>query len=395
MPTTTLLRGQFTMFGAQQQVSSLLTILHSLPDFRDAKGREFPLVVLGFALFATELANLRSQRRRARWLHANWNWVCDTLRNYGITDIPERSPSQATLSRFLKGIDFWALIQRHLKATRAAMKEVAEQSGKLRHYAVDGKRREGIRSAATGRTELDVTIFDVETRTILAKSHASDKRGEGRVFHRLLRSFGIELPLGLFTMDAGLTSPATFAWLRSRNHEYLAAIKGNCGNVFSLAQSFAWEEATVFSTDETGHGRRERRELRRISLAHADAVEDFDKYADCGCVLQLKSMRTEISTGKTSEEVRYFIVSKGISSRPLPVLAAWTRGHWSQENHLHWAKDAILGEDDAREKSPRSSRVLGFLKDIVISISHSLRQSVSALTDLFQFRPSAIWQTKT
>ena len=383
------------MFGAQLQVSSLLNVLHSLPDFRDPHGREFPLVVLGFALFATELANLRSQRRRARWLQANWEWVCETLRSHGITTVPRRSPSQATISRFLKGIDVWALIQRHLKTIRSAMKDLSGTAGKLRHYAVDGKRREGVRSVATGRTELDVAIFDVETRTVLAKSHASDKRGEGRVFRRLLRSFGRELPRGLFTMDAGLTSPATFVWLRSRDHEYLAAIKGNCGEVFSLAQSFAWDDATVFSTEESGHGRKERRELRRISLIHADAVEDFDKYADCGCVLQLRSARTEIATGKSSEEVRYFVVSKGIAARPLPVLATWIRGHWSQENHLHWAKDALLGEDDAREKSPRSSRVLGFLKDIVVSVAHSLRRPISEFTDVFQFRPRVLWQRIT
>lgn len=381
------------MLGAEQQVSSLLKTLLSLSDFREPQGREFPLVVLGFSLFATEVAKLGSQRRRARWLKTNWDWVSETLREHGIMDIPERSPSQSSISRFLKGVDFWALIQQHLRDVRIEMKQHAAKKNKLRHYAADGKRREGIQSTATGRTELDVAIFDVETRTVVAKSHASDKRGEGRVFRRLLRSFGLELPRGVFTMDAGLTSPATFAWLRSRDHEYLAAIKGNCGEIFALAQSFAWEEATVFCTEETGHGRIERRELRRISLAQADAVDEFDKYVDCGCVLQMTSTRTELATGVTSVEVRYFVVSKGIAGRPLPTLAGWIRGHWSQENHLHWAKDALLGEDDAKEKSPRSSRVLGFLKDIVVSVAHDLKQSISEMTDLFQFRPRSIWKT--
>lgn len=383
------------MLSAELQVESLLVTLRTLPDFRDPLGREFSLVTLGFCLFVTELAKVGSQRRRARWLAVNWSWCKETLEKHNEIGIPERAPSQSSLSRALSGIDLWALMQRHLKLVREHIKQLSAKTKTLRHYAVDGKRREGIRSAQTGRTELDVTIFDVASRSVLAKSHASDKRGEVKVFRRLLRSFGLELSPGIFTMDAGLTSPATFTWIRSRGHEYLAAIKGNCGHIFELAQQFNWSGVTCFRTVETAHGRHEIRELQRISLAQTDDAEEFEKYIDCGSVIRLASTRTEISTGVVSFEMRYFVVSKGIAARPLPILAKWIRAHWSQENHLHWAKDAILGEDHAREKSPRSSRVLGFLKDIVISLAFSLKHSVSELTDMFQFRPSMVWRSST
>jgi hypothetical protein len=209
------------MFGAELQVKSLLKTLRSLSDFRDPQGREFSLVTLGFSLFFTELAKLKSQRRRARWLKTNWNWVVKTLLTMEVA-IPKRAPSQSTLCRALLGVDFWALMQQHLKEIRTHFSALCRKKSQLVHYAVDGKSREGIQSKTTGRTELDVTIYEVNSHTVLAKSHASDKKGEAKVFRRLLRSFGLELPRGIFTMDAGITSPKTLQLLRTREHEYIA-----------------------------------------------------------------------------------------------------------------------------------------------------------------------------
>jgi len=63
------------------------------------------------------------------------------------------------------------------------------------------------------------------------------------------------------------------------------------------------------------------------------------------------------------------------------------RAHWIIENGLHWCKDAVLGEDDLPKQSHKSSRMLGFLKSIVISIGFEKYNSVQKFVDICAGNP--------
>ena len=73
-------------------------------------------------------------------------------------------------------------------------------------------------------------------------------------------------------------------------------------------------------------------------------------------------------------------------------MLTYIRSHWIQENGLHWVKDAILNEDSARDKQRKTSRLIGFLKDIVVSIGFNLFQSVRKFIDHFRGNPLKVFE---
>ena len=380
------------MDEARMQVVVFFSIIADLKDFRHVKGRLFDLDLLLFCLLLTELKNCRRQRQRVRWLSGNWDWIREIWKTKANKDSSQTAPSQSTLSRLLKGIDLWALTEQYHAARRAAFhKDRSDTTDaetpaiSLRHYAIDGKARAGIVSPVTGRTEIDVTVFDVRTREVLALRNLSDKQGESTAVQNILKHKGRTFPLGIFSSDAGITSPKVTARMISAGHQYLLALKENAGEVYSICRAFKWGKVAIINeTSDDAHGRKEKRYLRRISLSRSRS-QQFSKYSKCGYLYQVESIRMENS--KETREVRYFIGSRGLKGLLGKEILTIIREHWIIENGLHWVKDAVLAEDNLHVMSNRSSRVLGFLKNMVVTIGFSIYRSVQRFVDEFDASP--------
>lgn len=382
------------MDEAHMQVVVFLSIIGDLNDFRHVKGRVFDLDLLLFCLLLTELKNCRRQRQRVRWLSGNWEWIREIWKTIANKDSPQTAPSQPTLSRLLKGVGFWALAERYHAARTAILHEDKSDTTNSetpetspRHYAIDGKARAGIVSPVTGRTEIDVTVFDVRTREVLALRNLPDKQGESTAVQNILKQKGRSFPPGIFSGDAGITSPKVTARMVSAGHDYLLALKENAGEVYSICRDFEWDKVPVIhETSDEAHGRKEKRSLRRISLGRS-RTQQFSKYSKCGYIYQVESIRIE--NKKETRDVRYFIGSRGLKVILAKEILTIIREHWIIENGLHWVKDAVLDEDNSHVMSNRSSRVLSFFKNIVITIGFSIYRSVQRFVDEFDARPKA------
>jgi len=348
---------------------------------------------------ATELKNCRRQRQRARWLEENWDWIGNAWEKVTGKAPCLSSPSQSTLSRLLQGVDLWALTEQYHLARKQDINTDQEKKDFnsndktdpkakviLKHYAIDGKSRKGCHSALTGRTEIDVTLFDVATREVLGKRNIPDKRGEAPMARSLLKRVGKTLPKGVITADAGYASPQLISTIVNTGHEYLIGLKGNAGEAYEKCLQMEWDKsAIIHETTDNKHGRKEVRKLRRIVLTGGRAAE-FKKYANCTYLFCIETSRSENEKDPVFER-RFFIGSRGLQGYTGEYLLGFLREHWLQENGLHWVKDAILGEDDSFRMSNRSSRVLGFFKDLVVSIGYSLLESVQEFIDRFDARP--------
>jgi predicted transposase YbfD/YdcC len=366
-----------------------VSVILTVPDFRDTRGKKYELSLLLFCLLLTELKNCRRQRQRVRWIKGNWNWIPQLWKEATQTEtiIPTVSPSQSTLSRLLNKINLWALTESYYKERRIqdAKNNSREDLLSLNHYAFDGKYRKRIVSIETGRTEGDVAIFNVDTREVLATQSLKDKVGESTTGRSILKRVGKKLPRGIFTADAGFSTPKFTATVISTGHEYLLGFKENSGDVYQICCSMNWNASPVISESfDHEHGRKEVRKLKRMALSKSMSKK-FEKYSKCAYLFSIESERTV--AGITTYETRYYIGSKGLKGFSGESIATFIRKHWLQENGLHWVKDAILGEDSSFVMSNRSSRVLAFFKNIVISVGYSIFKSVQEFVDEFDSAP--------
>lgn len=367
---------------------------------RKAQGMKYSYPLLAFCVLLTELVGNRRQRQRATWLAGNWEWISELAQDFGLEGNFESSPSQSTLSRFFSKGDEHAIKQLYLEELRRRDLNSFREEHKISptvsangliQYCVDGKRREGCVSADTGRTEIDLTIMRADTRSVLFWAVCPDKEGEAVTARKLISMYGSEIPPGLFTFDAGITGPGFISRLVSKGHGYIAAIKGNAGNVFEEIKSANWSKSALRATvtDKKAHGRQETRTIE-ILRTTAFPSRSLSKYSKCGSVLRVTREYTEGE--KTTTETRYFIASTGLGTlTPLEFLER-VRAHWIQENGLHWCKDAVLGEDDLPKQSHKSSRLLGFLKSIVVSLGYQIQKSVQKFVDLCAANPRSVIQ---
>jgi Transposase DDE domain len=366
-----------------------LSVVEKIPDYRSPLGRVYPLGLLLLAIFVSEMKNCRRQRQRARWLAGHWRWIADIWAEW-TGDIPTcRSPSQSTISRLLNNVDTWAIMQQY----QMALNEYTLQHNRMEmasevilpHYAIDGKAREGIVSEVTGRTESDVTILNVKTREVMAKRHLPDKKGEATVARHMMVSMGKQLQPGVLTCDAGFASPRFLKSVVSAGHEYIVSLKGNAGTAHDFCKSLDWDNVPIIAmTSDNGHGREELRVLRRVAPGNG-LLANIAKYQNAAYVYCVESRRDD--GNKVEIEARFFIGSSGLKNIDPKTVLLTIRNHWIQENGLHWVKDAILGEDDLFPQSARGSRLLGFMKDIVVVIGYSIYKSVQKFIDIFDANP--------
>jgi hypothetical protein len=367
-----------------------VSVIRKVSDFRKPRGRRYELGLLLFCIFLTELKNCRRQRQRAIWIKGNWAWISNLWKDSSDNAVPRKSPSQSSISRVLDRLDLWALIEQYHAAVRASEEKKSEKTDPSlfqNHYAIDGKSRAGCVSAQTGRTEIDVTIFNVRSRQVIAIRTLPDKKGESTSARSILKKIGRKIPRGIFTGDAGYSHPKFTESVISAGHEYLLGVKKNAGHAYDVCCAMSWDKAAVIHTTHNNkHGRKETRRLKRIALTRSTGRE-FKKYKKCSYLFCVESEITK--SNKTTYETRYFIGSQGLQGTTSPCLLNFIRSHWLQENGLHWVKDKVLGEDLLPKMSNRSSRVLGFLKDIVVSIGYLLFKSVQRFVDEFDASPES------
>lgn len=371
--------------------------------------------LLCFPFFLAECAQRYSQRARQIWISLNWcliiclwnkhsNNKCDRVNSF----------SQSSLSRFLNDVNYeevsskftqneregfeveWEKIKEQRKTNEQKMKhknsnkDKRKQSkvsvGKFPHYSLDGKSRKGVISEETGRTEIDLTIFNPDTDKVLAQKTLPDKEGEAVAAEDLIKNTSSALPKGVFTADAGITSPRVTSAVRDNNHHYIFAIKGNAGKIYEQIKNFDWNSiTTAYAQISEGHGRREIRKLKKMSLSQLGSQE-YKKYSGAKVAFKLDSKINYIKDDKLVVEERYYIADEGINELTLPQVTNYIRNHWHQESY-HWVKDVILNEDNCPQKTPNGSRVLSSLRAKVYEVGKNVCGSVKKFTNCFVSKP--------
>jgi len=393
---------------------NMIDLCNSIEESRKARGIRFCVGIIIFCVFLSECAQRCSQRAKIIWISSNWDIITELWNVHSPQKCRnENAFSQSCLSRFFKCLNYLEILDKFTSYSKddfsnewEKVKEARKKGlslshnnsntdkrcrskvcqGDVPHYAIDGKARKGVMSEATGRTEIDITIFNTDTQKVLAQKTLPDKEGEAVAAEELIKTHGQSLPEGIFTADAGITSPRVTEAIRSNNQHYLLSIKANSGKVYDQIKSFDWKSiATSHVQISEGHGRQEIRKLKKISLSTI-GKDDYKKYKDAKVAYYLETKVNHIKEDKLTIEDRYFIGDEFLSEVSLPKVSTYIRSHWQQESY-HWVKDVILKEDDSFQKTKNGSRFLSVLRSQVFMVGKKLCGSVKEFTERFVAKP--------
>lgn len=265
-------------------------------------------------------------------------------------------PSHDTFNRFFSIIkpECFELIFRNW------VKEICEEISGV--VAIDGKLMRGSskcdKDHTTGREGFKlwmVSAWSTVNGMSLGQVKVDEKSNEITAVPSLINS--LDLKDCIVTIDAmGCQKDITESIVK-QGADYVIAIKNNQRNILKEIKDYLSEYescdrkgiATVgrCTSENAGHGRMEKRTCTVLGFGQFTKKIIGDKFAGLNSVISMQSERTQLSTGKRTEETRYFISSLDTSSPE--TIASAIRQHWSIENNLHWQLDVTFREDDSRK----------------------------------------------
>jgi Transposase DDE domain len=122
---------------------------------------------------------------------------------------------------------------------------------------------------------------------------------------------------------------------------------------------------------DKGHGRQERRTLRRTTIL--TKTQDW-----AGLKQGFELTRERTLRGVTTRETVYGITSLSVEEADAGRLLALTRGHWRIENSLHHKRDVTLGEDASRVRREAAPQVMAALRNSVVHVLEGTGESLAA-----------------
>lgn len=148
--------------------------------------------------------------------------------------------------------------------------------------------------------------------------------------------------------------------------DYVLAVKDNQPTLHAESRAaFEGVPATqgeTYEEENIGHDRVEWRQVR--VLPAQGHITQIGLWAGLMALVMVRRISTCITTGVTSEEVRYFISSLQPDPRRL---GRAIRLHWSIES-MHWVLDVVFREDARRVSDETAAQNVAFMNRLALSV---------------------------
>jgi predicted transposase YbfD/YdcC len=234
---------------------------------------------------------------------------------------------------------------------------------------IDGKTLRGTGSAAQGLGALHlVSAWAGQHGLTLGQVAVDAKSNEIAAIPRLVAL--LDLRDKVVTIDAAGCQKAIAAQIVAEGGDYVLAVKDNQPTLHAeIRQAFETAVETEsprlrrYSSEETSHGRHERRVV--WVLPAAGQVSCRAAWVGLCTLAMVLRVVTCPRSGAETVEVRHFISSLRPSARRL---ARVIRGHWGIENSLHWVLDVVFREDARRLYDRTAAENVGLLNRLATSL---------------------------
>jgi predicted transposase YbfD/YdcC len=239
--------------------------------------------------------------------------------------------------------------------------------GSLVH--IDGKAMRRTRSKAGKLGPLYVvSAWASEAGLTLGQVSVDEKSNEITAIPELLPL--LDLQDKIVTIDAAGCQKNIAQDVVEQGGDYVLAVKDNqptlhaeVAAAFAAAAAEPARRGARISTEEEGHGRREKRTVCVLS-AKKLATQQGLWAGLTTLVLVLREITCQ-TTGVISREVSYYISSLKPNAKRI---GHAIRGHWSIENGLHWVLDVVFKEDARRLYDRQAAANVAFLNRLALSL---------------------------
>ena len=148
----------------------------------------------------------------------------------------------------------------------------------------------------------------------------------------------------------------------------MLTVKGNQPTLRRQLAELPWRDVSEgHRSAETGHGRREIRVLKVVTIAAGIAFPHAVQ------AIQITRRTRPVSarsgrTGRWRTQTVYAITDLAPHQARPDELAAWIRGHWQIENGLHWVRDVTFAEDASQLRTGTGPQVMACLRNLTIGV---------------------------
>lgn len=289
--------------------------------------------------------------------------------------LPNGIPSHDTLERVFDRLDphaFQACFRQWIEA-------LAQRLG-VGQIAIDGKTLCGSGNTPKGWKPLHiVSAWATRCQLSLGQVTVDEKSNEITAIPRLLEL--LDVHGALVTIDAMGCQKEIAAKIVAGGGDYVLMVKDNQPHLLediqqclgrALDSADAEPSVDTYTTEESGHGRRERRTY--VVVEGPKGLRNQGAWAKLQ-VVGLCVREREVA-GKKSEEIHYFIGSRAMTAQRYGVAL---RGHWGIENHLHWQLDVTFAEDANRVQRRHGAENLALVRRLALGLlkQHPAKESLA------------------
>ena len=263
------------------------------------------------------------------------------------------------------------------------VQQIVEVSG-AQVIPIDGKTIKGSYDRNHKQSALHVvSAWASEHRLLLGQVKVAAKSNEITAIPALLKL--LDISGCIITLDAMGTQTAIAQEITARNADYVLCLKANHPTLWAevkakfeqaVATGFAGLEHTYHQQVESGHHRRDHRQVWALPVEAMGHLHQIEQWAGLRSLVMVKRVRR--LWNKTTQEVSFYL-----SSLPWDAakLARAIRTHWGIENQLHWVLDVTWNEDASRIRRGHGAENMALLRRLAISV---LNQETSKQRSLKQ-----------
>lgn len=339
--------------------TTFLDNFHSISDPRIERCKKHNLLDILFLAVTAVMSGSEGWEDIENFGHIKLDW----LRQY--RDFEAGIPRHDTIARVICRLKASEIEQ----AFQTWISSLVEKTG-CHVIAVDGKTARRSFATKDRKSALHtVSAWSCQHQLVLGQSAVDAKTNEITAIPELLSLLDIEN--SIITLDAMGCQKEIAKQIIQQKADYILALKGNHSGM--QAELEAWwhkcqregltaEIHAEHTEVSVGHGRIETRTCQQLTIDKKWLGKDY-RWSGLNCIIKITAQVHEKSTGKETEETRWYISSLQLDAEQ--ALNA-VRNHWQVES-MHWVLDMTFREDESRIRKGRGPLAFNIMRKMAMA----------------------------